>query len=434
MMSRAARVALVMFAACGGNDNPGSGIDAPVTPDASPDAPPLAAGTVAVTLTSVDAITYLAPLSLGGTQHQNVIVDTGSTTLAVAGSTCSNCGVDPLYTPGTGAVDKHKTASGQYGDGTGWNGEIFADTIAIGAASTVQVSFASITTSNGFFRSFDGGPVPYQGIMGLGPDQILEAGTTSYVTSAVAAGMKPVMAFQLCPDTGTMWLGGVDPAAEATLPVATPLVSGFPFYGVHVDDIAVGSVSLGVNQAGFGPTIIDTGTSISFIPKAALTKLESKISADPGYQSVFGTQALTENACMSSGMNASQIDAALPPLHITFGGSTATPADLPATKSYLIAMGVGTWCFAFGDSSQLFGSQLTASLYGDSLLASMTTTFDIGNNQMTFAGQAGCSEANFAPDVARPAPHYSPDMPWWKQEPRLRLPSPEALQRRLSAP
>ena len=199
-----------------------------------------------------------------------------------------------------------------------------------------------------------------------------------------------------------------------------------PFYAVSVSDISVGTSSLGVTQSGFGPTIIDTGTSISFIPQAALTKLNTAISSSPGYKTVFGSQALNDQSCMTSNMAAADIDAALPPLHVTFAGTT-DPADLPATRSYLIANGDGSWCFAFDDSSQLFGTQFTASLYGDSLLAAFTTTFDIGNQQMAFAPEAGCNEPAIVKHVAKPAPHYAPGLPWWKQDPRVHLPSAQLL-------
>ena len=434
--------ALILVAACGGGgggnnqppvDAPPAHPDAPSTPDATPDAPPVPTGTVAITLKSLDALAYTAPLTLGGTQHQDVIVDTGSSSLGVAASGCSNCGVTPLYMPGSSAVDQHAPTSAMYGDGSGWSGEIYQDMVALGMAATVPVKFSAITSSSMFFRSFDTGAPQYQGIMGLGPDALLSMGTTSYVSAAVTAGMTPVMAFRMCQDSGTMWLGGVDPAAQGPSPVTTPMTAGFPFYAVNVSDVAVAGTSLGVQQSGYGPTIIDTGTSISFIPTAALTALTSAISGSTGYKAVFGTQALSEMTCMTTDMTAAQIDAMLPPLEVTFAGATGTPADVPATRSYLVAAGGNMWCYAFGDSSQLFGNAITASLYGDSLLAGYTTSFDVGNKQMTFAPEAGCATPHASPALAHPAPHYTPGIPWWRQDPRVHLPTPAKIQHWLAA-
>ena len=437
MFVRAARISSLLFLiACGGGSSQKP--DAapppppPPPPDAAPDAPSFSSNYVAIPLTSVDALTYLAPLNLPGNQPMQVIVDTGSSTLAVASSTCTSCGVSPLYMPGTGAVDQQKTTSSTYGDGTGWSAEVYQDMVQLGTAATVQVDFGAITSSSGFFRSLGNGagPIPYQGIMGLGPDALLTMGTTSYPSAAFTAGTASQMAFQLCPDAGTMWLGGVDPTAEAAAPAVTPMVSGFPYYSVHISDVAVGGTSLGVAQAGFGPTIVDTGTSISFIPSAALQKLSAAITSSTGYSAVFGTQALSDMTCMTTSMTASQIDAMLPPLEVTFPGAQGMPADVPATKSYLFDAGGGMWCFAFGDASQVFGG-FNASLIGDSLLAGYTTTFDVGNHQIGFALQQGCHEASLA--VARPAPHYQPGTPWWQQDPRVHTPSPDAIRQRLAA-
>lgn len=435
MISRAARISPLLFLiACGGGSShhPDAAPPPPPPPDAAPDAPNFSSSYVAIPLTSVDALTYTAPLMLPGNPTQQVIVDTGSSTLAVASSTCTSCGVSPLYMPSAGAVDQHKTTSSMYGDGSGWTAEVYQDMVQLGSAATVQVDFGAITSSSGFFRNLGNGSgtIPYQGIMGLGSDALLTMGTTSYPTAAFMAGTAKQMAFQLCPDTGTMWLGGVDPAAEASAPAITPMVSGFPYYAVNVSDVAVGGTSLGVAQSGFGPTIVDTGTSISFIPNAALTKLSTAITSSPGYSAVFGTQALSDMTCMTTSKTASQIDAMLPPLEVTFPGAQGMPADVPATKSYLFDAGGGMWCFAFADSSQLFGG-FTASLVGDSLLAGYTTTFDVGNHQIGFALQQGCHEASLV--VARPAPHYQAGTPWWKQDPRVRTPSPDAIRQRLAA-
>ncbi len=83
-------------------------------------------GVTAVTLTSNQGLAFSGSAKIGG-QLEQVILDTGSTTLAVAGSTCSNCGVSPEYTPGASATDQHMMGSSQYADNSGWSGEIFQD-------------------------------------------------------------------------------------------------------------------------------------------------------------------------------------------------------------------------------------------------------------------------------------------------------------------
>ncbi len=279
--------------------------------------------------------------------------------------------------------------------------------------------------------------------MGLGPDASLLDGTTSYVTQAFASGVKSQFAFQLCPDHGTMWVGGVDPAAEASTPAVTPLNNGFPYY-VLIDGIAVGGGSAIGLTADYGPVIVDTGTSISFIPAGPLAKVTAEIQAGSGYKSVFGGQSLTDAntmGCVTTGKSPAEIDAAVPPLDVALpvanGSGDAPYVDLPATKAYLLfsgATGSGAdnqWCFDLADSAQLSGGQGTLSLFGDSILNAYVAVFDIANQQMQFAASKGCGEADAIAWPARATPRV-PGIPWWRQDPRVRVPDAAAMQRRLA--
>jgi hypothetical protein len=137
--------------------------------------------------------------------------------------------------------------------------------------------------------------------------------------------------------------------------------------------------------------------------------------------------------CVSTSMTGAQIDAMLPSLGVAFpgiGAGNSPYVDLPATRSYLFPAGGGQWCYGFADSQELTGGQFTASLFGDSILASWITTIDIADNKIGFAPQQGCSEASS--DVAkRPAIAMKPGIPWWKQDPRVRYPDPAEFQRRM---
>jgi len=412
----------------------------PPRPDAAPDAPyaaepQLPAGTpIAIPLTSLGGLAYTGPLAFG-TQHFDVILDTGSTTLGVAAKGCTTCGVTPLYTPGTGAVDQHQTASAQYADGSGWTGEIYQDTPALGDGPAVAVKLGAITSSSNFFRSLDGtSAIGYQGILGLGPDGALLSGTTSYLTAAFGAGTTGEIAFQLCPDGGTMWLGGYDASKQAGPQAVTPMMGGLPFYGVEVADVGVAGVSLHQSSTAFGPTIVDTGTSIAFIPSAPLAALTSAIEATPGFQTAFGSQSLANNGCVTTSMTGAQLDAMLPPIEVAFPGlatGSSPPVDLPATRSYLMDSGDGEWCFTFADSSQLTGGSFSISLFGDSVLHAYVTTFDIADQRMGFAPQTGCAE----PAIAAPTQHVAhvPGTPWWQHDPRVHYPSPAQMQRLVGA-
>lgn len=403
-----------LLAACGGGGG-NSGDDTPGV-DAMGSDHPLPSGVTAVPLTSLDGIAYSAPLVFGD-QSFDALIDTGSSTTAVASSSCTSCGINPAYTPGSSATDQHQTASTSYGDGSSWQGEIFKDSSSIGEGPAVDLAFASITSDKGFFRGFG-----FAGIIGLGPSTLLEPHTTSYMEGAISAGMTGQMAFELCPDGGTMWLGGFDQDHAGGDVQFTPVVSGFPYYGVNVGGATVGGAAA-ADGSDFGPAIIDTGTSISFVPSGVIDGLTGAITASDGYKSVFGSQPLTDMGCVNAtaGVSAADIDDALPKLGMTFQGGHEI--GIPATKSYLLQQGANQYCFVFSDSTALTGGQFTASLFGDTLLTGMITVVDVDAQKIGFAPQVGCSLNKRAEHQARTSmPHTTVGQPWWVDDPRVRVP------------
>src|SRR6476619_5679141 len=92
-------IVAVPLLACGDNQKQASSPDAAATPDAASNV-----GT-AIPLTTPDGSFYTAMVTIGS-QMFALDVDTGSTTVGVAGASCSACtGISPLYAPGTSAMD-----------------------------------------------------------------------------------------------------------------------------------------------------------------------------------------------------------------------------------------------------------------------------------------------------------------------------------------
>jgi hypothetical protein len=408
---------LATLCACGSSH--GGATDAPEHHDTAVDAPAIPTGVVAVPLTSLGLQgDYTGPVRIGDEQF-DAVVDTGSTTFGIAGSDCTACGVSPLYTPGASAVDQHMTALNQYVD-SGWSGEIWQDSVTLGSAADIRLDFVAIGSAyGGYFPGSAGTENVYQGTLGLGPDALLVTGTTSYLQQSFTAGVAQEFAFQLCPDNGTMWIGGVDGSAEAAAPVTTAMLGdGFPFYAVTFDSIAVGSGSAIGSAVDYGPVVVDTGTTVSLIPTAQLTALIEAVQSDPGYKSIFAEQSLGSAAapgCVVTAETGEDIDATLPPFHVSWPGSDGEPSayfDLPATRSYLAFNG-GTgsgsdnqWCLAFLDGTLILGDG--NSLLGNTLMAALVTVFDVEHQQIQFAPQQGCAEADA---VARGMPRAAPQLP-----------------------
>lgn len=362
---------------------------------AGSDAATTASGVYAIPLATPtgqdQGMLYTASFTASGATFQ-LDLDSGSTTTGLAASSCNSCnGLSPLYQPSTGATDEHQTASTAYADGSRWSGEIFDDMVNLGAGSPdVPVKFVSITSQKNFFFGNE-----YQGILGLGPDALLETGTTSYYDAIVAAGLTSTMAYELCPTGGTMWLGGFDASHAQGAPQYTPmLTSGVnqDFYAVDMTDIAIGGTSLGVAAATYDDPIVDTGTSLFYIPDAAETALLAAVNASTGFKALFPNQTLSENGnngCVTaaSGTTDAMVDAMLPDMSISFAQPSGTPITISAkaSVSYLMNSGGGMYCLVVNSG----GNNGDATM-GDTILRAFVTVVDVGHGTVGFAPQAHC--------------------------------------------
>jgi hypothetical protein len=393
-MKRTRRVVLAiasaLVAASCGSSNKGAGPDASGDGDgnpgggdaANPDSN-LPSGVVAIPLSSPDGSFYTANMMIGA-QSFAMVVDTGSTSAAVAGSACTGCGVTPSYKPGTTAADQHQAASAQYGSGS-WKGEIYSDMLGLGFGTpSVAVKFASITSQVTFF---DGNQNTFQGLLGLGGDGLLTQGTTSFLDAVVAAGVKDIESFQMCDSAGgTMWMGGYDASHTGAAPQYTAMNTQLPYYAVTLSDMKLGTTSIGYTSSS---AVADTGTSLFYVPQAVANNVVTQANKQTTlWQSNFTADSQGIYCTMAkSGVTATQIDAAMPPLTLTFPGSGGSfTMSAPATHSYMLDASGGMWCIGIAYNSQLFG----ITLMGDVGLRGFVTVFDRVNQQVGFAPSKGC--------------------------------------------
>ena len=349
--------------------------------------------------------------------------------MGVAASTCSGCtGVTPLYTPSKSAMDEHVTASTMYADMSGWSGEVFEDQVTLTGLPVVVQDFVAISTQTSFFQKN-----MYQGILGFGPSDLEEPATTGLMDLEANAGVPYEMAFRMCPTTGDLWIGGFDPTAAASAVAYTPILplgSNDPFYTVQIADMGFGSDDLGFTTADFGITLVDTGTSVSEIPSPVETAMLNNVNANSAFMTFFPSQTIadTENGdcVMGSGVTSEMVDAMLPPLVISFpaANNVAFKVTLAPSKSYLAPLGSGMFCWGFTSSGS--DASMTVSLIGDTSLAGMLTVFDVAHNQLGFASEQGCPEADIAlhPNVVRaPSLGAAPATGhWYEQDPFYHAP------------
>jgi hypothetical protein len=365
--------------------------------DAGADAANDANAILAVPLSACSNLAYVAPVTIGA-QTFPLLVDTGSTTLGVAGSSCTTCGsASPLYTPGPSATDQNAPADEQYATGM-WAGEIYSDAVSVGPSPSVSMRFVSIASQSGFLQSTTcGAYTAYDGVLGL--SRALEAlpGTDAFLDAFVtSSGVPDVFATELCDGGGTLWLGGFDASVVTGAIDYTPLSNdliGQYYYAVDLETISVDgpSVSATIPASPYIDTAIDTGTTAIILPPAAVTALGNAISTTPGYQQIFTYDLFTQPAgCATSTATKADVDGALPPLTFTFGkGASAISVSTLPSESYLHAR-PNRWCSTFYPlaPSPTFPF---ASILGAPFARSRLLVFDRAGAQLGFAPHAPCN-------------------------------------------
>jgi hypothetical protein len=366
--------------------------------DASPDVGPGASppGLLAVPLFSCTPPVYTAAVTLGGSQQFQMNIDTGSTTLGVASNQCSSCGVTPVYTPGSSATDQHQTAMSQYGSGQ-WTGEIYHDSVTLSPAMATPMNLVAIDTQMGFFQPIqcDSQVGGLEGILGLGPGASALPGTDGYLDQLVATAKIPdVFATMLCDTGGTLWLGGYDPTFTTAAPQYTPMDTGFVgqhYYAVNLASITVNGKTVAVEDATAPGSVVDTGTSAFLLGSAAYTGLTAAIQGSAAFQKVFGASFFPAAAnsqqmpaCATVTESKAALDAALPPLTLTFGSSPGISVQAAATESYLFQYQT-YWC------SSLIGADTGLSaIIGSPVLRSNVVIWDRAQQRVGFAPHKAC--------------------------------------------
>ena len=373
------------------------------------------AGPCSTTLTALPLVgcslgDYAAQVTVG-TQTFSMLMDSGSGSMGVAGSSCTNCSsVNPRYTPGPSAMDESTPVSAEFGSGNGWSGVAYSDNVSFGPnVPSVTMSFAEITmqTMSSSGRNFFSpsacsgtaqGPVT-QGIFGLASTGLALKGTDAYLDDLKATGkLADAFSFQSCDMNGTLWFGGYDPTHISAAPQFTPMTSDTGFFTVTLNDIEMGGTSIGVPAESYGITLVDTGTSIMLAPPAVVDALTQQLEANAAFQKYIGTGFFDgDTECTGALGNATkaELDANLPPLAFKFpraGGTDSITVTLPPTESYLSPSFAsdGSACFFPGIVGTVVNKNQPTIVMGNSVMHSQIVIFDRAGGQLGLAPQVGC--------------------------------------------
>ncbi|KAF7981782.1 hypothetical protein HWV62_31865 [Athelia sp. TMB] len=325
-----------------------------------------AAASSGTVINEVDS--YIAEVKVGS-QTFDLIVDTGSSNTWV--------GADTKFSKGSTGVSTGKSVSVSYGSGS-FSGTEYTDTVTFAGLTVTKQSIGVASSSTGF----DG----VDGIFGVGPvdlteDTVSGASTVpTFLDNLYSQGSisTEVLGVSFAPESGSddddangeLTLGGTDSSkytGSITYAAKSTSSSVGPYWGVAVSAIKYGSTSLGS-----GSGIVDTGTTLIYIPSSAYSKF---LSASGG--KTDSSTGLAKFTTKPTGT-----------FSFTIGGTTfpLTPAQyLIPTAQYsnfgISGSGYYSWINDGGSSGVDF-------IIGQKFLENYYSVFDTTNSRIGFATAA----------------------------------------------
>lgn len=239
-----------------------------------------------LTLSNIQDMAYYGPITIGTPpQTFNVVFDTGSSDLWVAGTGCTErqCpSRDQLFDGAASSTysSDGRTWSIQYGTGEA-SGTIAQDTVRLGDIAIPRQTFGTAQTI-----STDFGGEPYQGILGMALDSLAAIPNSRTPFSSMAAdGLvdEAVFAFHLGyarnmrSSQGELTLGGVDRSKFRGPLTWIPLISSAAYWTVHMNSFVL--YGKGQIELPMGRAILDTGTSLIAAPTKLATAINQAIGA-----------------------------------------------------------------------------------------------------------------------------------------------------------
>ncbi|GAV78028.1 Asp domain-containing protein [Cephalotus follicularis] len=237
----------------------------------------------------------------------------------------------------------------QYGDGSGTSGYYVLDLLHLETIvgnsqftnSTAPIIFGCSTSQTGDLTKSDRA---VDGIFGFGQQGL------SVVSQLASQGITPNV-FSHCligNDNG----GGILVIGEIVEPniVYTPLVPSQPHYNLNLQSISVNGQTLTIDSSVFTTsanqgTIIDTGTTLAYLPEAAYGPFVSAISA---FASPYASSFVSKGYQCYLLSSTSSVTAIFPQVSFNFAGDASMILDPPG---YLLQQnsigGSAVWCIGF---------------------------------------------------------------------------------------
>ncbi|TGO07532.1 hypothetical protein BTUL_0268g00020 [Botrytis tulipae] len=216
-----------------------------------------------------DDMSYIAPVVIGGATY-SLIVDTGSSN--------TWCGAQSSCEESSTGVASGGSVSVAYGSGS-FSGTEYTDVVSFGGLTVKSQSIGAADSASGFDT--------VDGILGVGPADLTQGTVSglntvptfmdnlksqgSIASEVLGVYFKPESGSDDDDTNGELTLGGVDTTkytgALTYFPKATSgAVSSY--WGINIAGFTYGTTSLETSGSG----IVDTGTTLIYIPTAAYNK------------------------------------------------------------------------------------------------------------------------------------------------------------------
>ncbi|KAL7408890.1 aspartic peptidase domain-containing protein [Mrakia frigida] len=346
---------------------------------------------------NIDA-SYSAAVTIGTpTQEFDLILDTGSSDLWVAGTECliSSCNDITKYDPTSSSTFSNSTTAFKISYGSGdASGYVATDNIGLGGSTVTGQTFAVVTeTDSGLISA------PISGLMGLGFTALAQTEAAPWWVSVSSSWTQDLFAFKLArfrgvtgasaveENGGTVNFGTLDTSLYTGdinyITVTQQLYWQIPALGVTVDGTSIdinvttssqssftGSSS---STLGFPETAIDTGTTLISVPTATAASIFAAIDGSEAV-TASGYSGYYQYPCSST-----------PSVAINFGGISYTISSTDfnigrLTSGSSMCLG-GIYGNDLGDASSIswiVGSTFLKNVYSIYKYSGTTTGSQVG--------------------------------------------------------
>ncbi|KAF2764498.1 acid protease [Teratosphaeria nubilosa] len=297
---------------------------------------------------------YLVPVTVGS-QTLNLDFDTGSADLWVFSNELpsSESSGHTTYTVSSSKVKSGETWDIDYGDGSGASGNVYADTVVVGGVTATSQAVEAATSVSSEFVS----DTENDGLLGLAFGSINTCTPTLCTTFFDT--VKSTLASKLFTATlkkgkaGYYDFGYIDSSKYTGSITYNTVSTTNGFWQFTAGAYGTGSAT---TSGSIGSSIADTGTTLIYIPDAAVSNYYAQVSGATD-SSTYGGWVFP-------------CSATLPNWKVVIGGTTYTVSG--SYMNYAPANSAGTTCFGGIQSSDGIGFNI----FGDIFLKTVFAVFD----------------------------------------------------------